>query len=74
LKIPGVIFFSKFLFFPNYDLDLFSVIGKPIVLPQISEPTNEEIDHYHQVYVDSLKSLYDRYKKRFNCSDQLEII
>jgi len=73
LKIPGVIFYSKFLFFPNYDLDLFVVIGKSIQLPQISEPTNDEIDQYHKLYVDSLKALYDKYKSQFGASEELEI-
>jgi len=74
LKMPGCIFYSKYIFFPNYNIDLCSVIGKAIQLPKVAEPTQDEIDFYHKVYVDSVVMLYNRYKKQFNSSEELEIL
>jgi len=74
LKIPGVLFYSKYLFFPDSNIDLFVVVGKPIQFPQISEPTQEQIDFYHKMYVDSVCELYNRYKKQLGCADELEIL
>jgi len=73
-KVPGVIFYSKYLFFPDWNVDLFVVIGKPIQLPQISKPTQQEIDYYHKMYIDSVCNLYNKYKKQLECADELEVL
>lgn len=72
-KIPGTFFFSKYFIFPNTDLDLFTVVGKPIEFPIISDPTKEEIDRYHKLYIQELVNLYNRHKNKYHASEQLEI-
>ena len=36
-------------------------VGKPIDLPKIETPTQDEIDRYHGQYVQALEELYHRY-------------
>ncbi|RXN27572.1 diacylglycerol O-acyltransferase 2 [Labeo rohita] len=52
-----------------------TVVGEPITVPKIEEPTQDVIDMYHAMYIRSLKSLFDNYKTRFglNESDTLHI-
>lgn len=73
-KLPGIIFYSKYLIFPNYNIDLTTVIGKPIDLPKILKPTTEDVDKYHKLYINSLEELYNKYKKQFGASEELEIL
>jgi 2-acylglycerol O-acyltransferase 2 len=42
-----------------------SPVGPPIDVPKTAAPTDEEIDHYHQLYIDTLKGIYDKYKDDF---------
>jgi len=73
-KIPGTIFFSKYLVFPNCEIDLFTVIGKPLELPRIEHPTKEEVDRYHKIYIEELEGLYRRYKDLYGGSEELEVL
>ena len=36
--------------------------GRPLGLPHIPEPTEAEIDHWHAVYCERVKELFERYK------------
>lgn len=74
-KLPGTIFYGgKFFILPRYDLEIVTVIGKGIDFPLIEKPTVEEVNKYHQIYVESLKSLYDRYKEKYGITSELEIL
>lgn len=73
IKIPGCLFVGKFLFYPRTDVDLCTVIGKPLDLPIIPNPTKEDVDKYHLMYMNSLLDLYNRYKDEFGCSKILEL-
>jgi len=73
-KLPGTIFYSKYLVFPETNVNLLTVIGKPLVLPKIHKPSVEDIDKYHQIYLDELLALYNRYKYLCGASEQLEIL
>jgi hypothetical protein len=74
LKIPGCIFIGKYLMLPDDNLNLCTVIGKPLILPRIEKPTEEDIDKYQAIYIEELKSLYNRYKGEFGSSEELEIL
>jgi hypothetical protein len=39
-----------------------NVLGKPILLPKIEKPTQEDIDYWHAVYVTELRRVFDKYK------------
>jgi len=43
-----------------------TVVGAPIDVPKIEKPTDEEVDEYHQKYLDSLKVLFDEWKEKLN--------
>jgi len=73
-KIPGTIFYGKYGPMPRTDVEIITVIGKGFELPLIEHPTNEQVDQYHQMYVRELVALYDRYKKIYGGSDELEIL
>lgn len=54
-KLPAVLFGTKYFFiYPNTHAKIYTVIGKKIELPKIEHPTNEEINHYHNLYLEQL--------------------
>ena len=40
-------------------------MGKPIDIPHIPNPTQEDIDKYHKLYCDALTELFDKYKEKY---------
>ncbi|XP_061105448.1 diacylglycerol O-acyltransferase 2-like [Conger conger] len=42
-----------------------TVVGEPITVPKIEEPSQEVVDQYHAMYISSLVKLFDEYKVRF---------
>lgn len=50
-KIPSALSLGKFIFFADYDLDIYNIIGKPIKLPEIKKPSNEDVDKWHKIYM-----------------------
>lgn len=57
----------------NYDygmlphrIPLTTIIGKPIAIPKIENPTDEEVEKYHQLYVEHLKELFEKHKTSEN--------
>ena len=61
-NIPGTVFIGKLLFLPDYNVELYVVIGKSFQLPYIPDPTAEEVDKYHQLYVTNVVALFNKYK------------
>lgn len=72
-KIPAVIFWGKYGLFPNPNLKLYTVIGKKIELPFIKEPSKEDIDKYHGLYVQELENIFNKHKNNFGGSSTLTI-
>jgi len=42
--------------------ELHTVVGRPLLVPQIDEPTLDEVLHWHQQYVSRLQELFDKYQ------------
>lgn len=60
---------------PRSDIPLHSVVGSPVQLPRIEEPTDAEVSHWHAVYVAALTEIFDSYKARFGYADRiLEVV
>jgi hypothetical protein len=59
---------------PRGHVGMETVVGNPIILPKIAEPTQEQIDHWHAIYVDKLIDIFERNKAKFGYADrELEI-
>jgi len=61
LKLPGVFYYNLFGFIPSCDKKIQLVVGKSLKFPKIEKPTKNEIDYYHNLYVEELKSLFNRH-------------
>jgi 2-acylglycerol O-acyltransferase 2 len=48
-------------------------VGRPIKVPRIPHPTNEQIDEYQKLYVDELQHIYDTYKDEYARDRQKEL-
>jgi len=54
----------------NYDFGLLphrthlrTVVGAPIDVPLTPEPTPDQVDHYHKLYMDGLAALFEKHKE-----------
>lgn len=74
LKLVGVIFWSKYGMFPDIESEIRTVVGKPIELPKLENPTDEQINCYHEIYIEKLTNLYEKYAVKFNIKDELKIL
>ncbi|XP_040271081.1 diacylglycerol O-acyltransferase 2-like [Bufo bufo] len=54
---------------------LTTVVGRPIRVPHCPVPSEMEVDHYHALYIDGLKELFNEYKVScgLSPSDSLKI-
>lgn len=41
-------------------------VGKPIDVPKIPNPTAEDIDKYHKIFVDELTKLFEEHKTKYS--------
>ncbi|CAI9588102.1 unnamed protein product, partial [Staurois parvus] len=55
---------------------LTSVVGRPIRVPHCPVPSEEEVSHYHKLYIEGLKQLFDEFKVScgLSATDVLQII
>jgi len=74
LKMPGVMVYSKNLIFPNDNVKLSTIVGKGIKMPIIPNPTQEQVDKYHTIYIEKLVEMYDRWKAKCGGNDKLEVL
>ncbi|XP_050440929.1 2-acylglycerol O-acyltransferase 2-A-like [Adelges cooleyi] len=43
-----------------------TIVGKPIDVPKIENPTREDIDKYHKIFVDELTKLFEEHKTKYS--------
>ncbi|KAI8322849.1 diacylglycerol acyltransferase [Martensiomyces pterosporus] len=60
-----LLFHGQNIFFTPYRTQLTSVVGRTIRVNRNYDPTPEEIEHYHSLYVNELTRLYNKYKPRY---------
>lgn len=46
-----------------------TVIGEPITVPKTENPSRDDVDFYHQLYMTSLMTLFNQYKLKFGLAD-----
>lgn len=74
--IPAVIFFGNPCcpIFPRTDVPVITYVGEPVELPQIANPSPEDVEKWHGAYLTALQSLFDKYKDEAGKPDaKLEI-
>ena len=54
---------------PPKPAPLVVIIGKPIVLPKIDNPSNEVIEKYHSQFIEAYEKLYNDHKDDYGCKD-----
>ncbi|CAH1396908.1 unnamed protein product [Nezara viridula] len=42
-----------------------TIVGKPVEIPKIEEPTQEQIDYYHTLYTEELMKLFEEEKHKY---------
>ncbi|XP_077197346.1 diacylglycerol O-acyltransferase 2 isoform X1 [Paroedura picta] len=52
-----------------------TVVGEPITVPKMENPSQMEVDFYHSLYTSSLRKLFDKHKTKFGLqeADSLEV-
>ncbi|XP_042550854.1 acyl-CoA wax alcohol acyltransferase 2 [Dipodomys spectabilis] len=56
-----------------YDIPVTTVVGKPLLLPKIVNPSQEIVDKYHQLYIEALRKLFDEHKTKYGISETQEL-
>ncbi|XP_053316637.1 diacylglycerol O-acyltransferase 2-like [Spea bombifrons] len=51
-----------------------TVVGKPIPVPKIENPSEQQVDTYHALYVSSLQELFDTHKQGFGLRQEESLI
>lgn len=64
-NIPAIFPWGLWFFplLPKKDVGLFIVVGRPLALPKLTNPTKMEVAMWHDNYVRELKRIYDDYKE-----------
>ncbi|KAK6039511.1 diacylglycerol acyltransferase [Cooperia oncophora] len=67
------LFQLDFGFFPHRT-PIDTVVGAPIAVPKIPQPTEEEVDRVHRQYCEALTKLFDQHKTRFGVSKETKLV
>ncbi|KAM3147411.1 hypothetical protein pb186bvf_000662 [Paramecium bursaria] len=65
IKMPGTIFWSRFLSIPEPHNSVVTVCGQGLKCPKIENPTIEDIEKYHQEYIKLVQQLYEKYSPKY---------
>jgi diacylglycerol O-acyltransferase 2 len=53
---------------------ILGAIGTPIEVPKVENPSQEDIDKFHALFVERLVALFDKYKAAYGWPDKKLII
>ena len=56
-------------FAPPYPVDYTVVVGSPITIPKIADPSNGEVQKYHTLYIEKLTELFESRKVEYDMGD-----
>jgi hypothetical protein len=64
-NIPAILPWGLWFFplLPKKNAGVFIVVGKPLILPKLANPTKMEVAMWHDNYVRELKRIYEDYKE-----------
>nr|XP_012591697.1 acyl-CoA wax alcohol acyltransferase 2 isoform X2 [Microcebus murinus]XP_012591698.1 acyl-CoA wax alcohol acyltransferase 2 isoform X2 [Microcebus murinus]XP_012591699.1 acyl-CoA wax alcohol acyltransferase 2 isoform X2 [Microcebus murinus]XP_012591700.1 acyl-CoA wax alcohol acyltransferase 2 isoform X2 [Microcebus murinus]XP_020140704.1 acyl-CoA wax alcohol acyltransferase 2 isoform X2 [Microcebus murinus]XP_020140705.1 acyl-CoA wax alcohol acyltransferase 2 isoform X2 [Microcebus murinus] len=60
--------------FLPYTRPVTTVVGEPLPLPKIENPSQETVAKYHALYIDALRKLFDEHKTKFGISETQELV
>lgn len=61
------------MFVIQFDVCLPHVVGSPISVPKVPSPSQEQVDHYHQQYMEALTKLFHQHKKSCGLAESHQI-
>eukprot|EP00551_Chaetoceros_affinis_P011581 CAMPEP_0203664430 /NCGR_PEP_ID=MMETSP0090-20130426/1843_1 /ASSEMBLY_ACC=CAM_ASM_001088 /TAXON_ID=426623 /ORGANISM="Chaetoceros affinis, Strain CCMP159" /LENGTH=294 /DNA_ID=CAMNT_0050527667 /DNA_START=77 /DNA_END=961 /DNA_ORIENTATION=- len=64
MQVSFTIFWGKFYLPIPRDDKLLYVAGAPITIPKISNPTQSDLDKYHEHYCEEIKRIFETYKHK----------
>ncbi|KAJ0004407.1 hypothetical protein NQD34_010621 [Periophthalmus magnuspinnatus] len=64
---------EKFAFLP-YRRPVTTVVGSPISVPKCMSPTDDEVDHYHKLYMEGLTKLFHEHKVSCGLSENHKLL
>ncbi|CAH1792021.1 unnamed protein product [Owenia fusiformis] len=50
-----------------------TIVGKPIHTEKIAQPTSEDVDNYHKLYIEALSSLFDDNKTKYGVNEKTKL-
>ncbi|KAM4664925.1 diacylglycerol O-acyltransferase 2-like [Discoglossus pictus] len=59
--------------FIPYSRPITTVLGEPITVPRIQDPSPQTVDLYHKMYTDSLLKLFHDHKTKYGLSESAEL-
>ncbi|XP_049644125.1 2-acylglycerol O-acyltransferase 3-like [Suncus etruscus] len=81
-KIAGFspcIFWGRSLFSPNswgllpLPKPITTVVGRPIPVPQVHQPSEDQVNHYHQLYMCELQQLFEEHKASYGVPASVQL-
>uniref|UniRef100_A0A8C4LQF8 Acyltransferase n=1 Tax=Equus asinus asinus TaxID=83772 RepID=A0A8C4LQF8_EQUAS len=57
-----------------YPLPIITVVGEPLPVPKIENPSQEMVDKYHALYVDALHKLFEQHKTQYGYSETQKLL
>ncbi len=74
LGIALIAFWGRFLLPIPYRVPIVGIMAKPIEVPKKENPTDEEIQHYHNILLDEMVKLFDKHKAAYGWGNKRLII
>ena len=72
-KIPCIFFYGDLFVMPLNDNKLITVIGPEINIPLIKNPTQDDINKYHDIYIENLQYIFEKYKHTVKSNNKLTL-
>lgn len=69
-----IAFWGRFLLPIPYRVPIVGIMSKPIEVPKKENPTDEEIQHYHNILLDEMVKLFDKHKAAYGWGNKRLII
>jgi len=72
----GCGFLNRYFGFMPFRTPIYSVVGKPIPVPKVEDPSSAQVDDIHATYCHALSKLFDEHKQKYGIGpqDHLEFV